>query len=74
MSLLALTPIAQGARTEAFGEDFTMLQIIGLVVLGIILLIFLTVFLRFANLYVRSLFTGAGVGLFDMFAMSLRQA
>lgn len=71
MSFLALFTLAQG-RTES-GTDLPIWKIAGLVVLGILLLIFLTVFLRFANLYVRSLFTGAGVGLFDMFAMSLRR-
>ena len=30
-------------------------------------------FLKFANLYVRSVTTNAGIGLFDMFAMSLRK-
>ena len=45
----------------------------GIVVLSLALLIFLFVFLRFANLYIRSLLTRAGVGLFDMFAMSLRR-
>ena len=44
-----------------------------LVALGIALLVFLFVFLRYANLYIRSLLTKAGVGLFDMFAMSLRR-
>jgi uncharacterized protein YqfA (UPF0365 family) len=53
--------------------DTSILKVIGLVVLGIALLIFFVVFMRYANLYVRSLFTKAGVGLFDMFAMSLRR-
>lgn len=39
----------------------------------IVFLVFLFVFLRYANLYIRSLLTGAGVGLFDMFAMSLQR-
>jgi uncharacterized protein YqfA (UPF0365 family) len=71
MNLSLLNLIAQG-RSE-FSDDFPLWKIAGLIVLGILLLVFLTVFLRFANLYVRSLFTGAGVGLFDMFAMSLRR-
>ena len=45
----------------------------GLLVLGIALLVFLFVFLRYANLYIRSVLTRAEVGLFDMFAMSLRR-
>ena len=45
----------------------------GLAVLALLFLAFLFVFLRYANLYVRSVMTGAGVGLFDMVAMSLRR-
>lgn len=40
---------------------------------AVALLVFLLVFLRYANLYVRSMLTKAGVGLLDMFAMSLRR-
>jgi len=43
------------------------------VVLALAFLAFLFVFLRYANLYVRSVLTRAGVGLFDMVAMSLRR-
>lgn len=43
------------------------------VVLGLGLLIFVLVFIKYANLYLRSVLTKAGVGLFDMFAMSLRK-
>jgi uncharacterized protein YqfA (UPF0365 family) len=50
-----------------------LFKIIGLVALAIFLLVFLVVFLKYANLYVRSVTTGAGIGLFDMFAMSLRK-
>jgi uncharacterized protein YqfA (UPF0365 family) len=46
----------------------------GLMILaGVFLLVFLFVFLKYANLYIRSVLTGAGIGLFDMFAMSLRK-
>ncbi|MEW6071615.1 MAG: flotillin-like protein FloA [Planctomycetota bacterium] len=54
-------------------EGLGLWQAALLVALSIVLLIFLFVFLRYANLYVRSLLTKAGVGLFDMFAMSLRR-
>ncbi|MFT5285426.1 MAG: hypothetical protein ACI8TQ_001590 [Planctomycetota bacterium] len=54
-------------------EDTSMMKMIGLVVLAIVLFIFLFVFLRYAHLYVRSILTKAGVGLFDIFAMSLRK-
>ncbi len=42
------------------------------VLLALAFLVFLFVFLRYANLYIRSILTRAGVGLFDMVAMSLR--
>jgi uncharacterized protein YqfA (UPF0365 family) len=48
-------------------------KLVGLVVAAIAFLIFLFVFLRYANLYVRSVLTNAGVGLLDMVAMSLRR-
>ena len=43
------------------------------VLLTLAFLAFLFVFLRYANLYIRSVLTKAGVGLFDMVAMSLRR-
>ena len=49
------------------------LEMAGLVVLVLFLLVFLILFLKYANLYIRSLLTRAGVGLFDMLAMSLRK-
>ncbi len=51
----------------------SLLRVIGLVVLFIGLFVFLFVFMRYAHLYIRSILTKAGVGLFDMFAMSLRK-
>ncbi len=48
-------------------------SLVGGVVLVLAFLVFLFVFLRFANLYVRSVLTHAGVGLLDMVAMSLRR-
>ena len=56
------------------GEESTgTWTVVFLVGAGLVLLIFLFVFLRYANLYIRSLLTHAGVGIFDMFAMSLRR-
>ncbi len=40
------------------------------VLLALAFLVFLFVFLRYANLYIRSILTRADVGLFDMVAMS----
>jgi uncharacterized protein YqfA (UPF0365 family) len=51
----------------------TAMQVAGIVVIAILLLVFFVVFMRYANLYVRSILTRAGVGLFDMLAMSLRK-
>jgi len=51
----------------------SILRIALMIAAGIFLLVFLVVFLRYASLYVQSVTTGAGVGLFQMFAMSLRK-
>jgi len=65
-------PLALLLQDDAPGVG-GLFQMLLLVVLGIGLLVFLFVFLKFANLYLRSVLTKAGVGLFDMFAMSLRK-
>lgn len=61
------------AAPPAEESSWTPLKIGGVVLAAIFLLVFLIVFLRFASLYVQSVTTGAGVGLFQMFAMSLRK-
>jgi uncharacterized protein YqfA (UPF0365 family) len=48
-------------------------KVLGIVVAALFLLVFFVVFMRYANLYVRSILTRANVGLFDMLAMSLRR-
>jgi uncharacterized protein YqfA (UPF0365 family) len=55
------------------GTPGSLGQIALLAVAVIAFLVFLFVFLRYANLYVRSVLTHAGVGLLDMVAMSLRR-
>jgi len=55
------------------GSEISLVKLVGGVILAIGFLIFLFVFLRYANLYVRSILTNAGVGLLDMVAMSLRR-
>jgi len=44
-----------------------------IVILVLLVLALAGLFLRYANLYVRSLLTKAGIGLFEMLAMSLRK-
>ena len=66
LPLALLAPLVQD-------DDVGPLKLILLVFLGIGLLVFFVIFLRYANLFIRSLLTRAGVGLFDMFAMSLRR-
>ena len=50
-----------------------MLKIVGGVVLGLFLIVFLFVFLKYANLYLQSILTKAKIGLLEMFAMGLRK-
>ena len=50
-----------------------LIKVAGLAALGIFLLVFLFVFLRYANLYLQSILTKAQIGLFEMFAMGLRK-
>jgi len=64
--------ISTAAAQDAMGE-LGSFKLILLVFLAIALLVFFVIFMRYANLYIRSLLTRAGVGLFDMFAMSLRR-
>ncbi len=68
--LLALTSPPASPQIE---DGVGLLKIIGLFVMGVFLLIFLVVLMKYANLYVRSVTTNAGIGLFQMFAMSLRK-
>ncbi|MDP6539595.1 MAG: flotillin-like protein FloA [Planctomycetota bacterium] len=50
-----------------------LLENVGLVLLGLLLLVFLFAFLSYGKLYLRSVLTKAGVGIFDMVAMQLRK-
>ncbi len=63
----------QGTRQVAEDSGPSLLMVVGVVVLALFLLVFLGIFLRYANLYVRSVTTNAGIGLFEMFAMGLRK-
>ncbi len=70
----ALTPLVNSALlSPAEGDAPDILKTVGLVVLILFLLAFLVLFLKFAKLYIQSVLAGAAVGLFDMFAMSLRK-
>lgn len=50
-----------------------ILENVGLILLGLLLLVFLFAFLSYGKLYLRSVLTKAGVGIFDMIAMQLRK-
>jgi uncharacterized protein YqfA (UPF0365 family) len=68
------TPFASApfaALVQGEGET-SMLQTVLLVVLVLAVIALGALFLRFARLYVRSMLSKAGIGLFDMLAMSLR--
>jgi uncharacterized protein YqfA (UPF0365 family) len=65
-TIAALAPLQGSGGPSIF-------KIALIVAAAIALLVFLVVLLRYANLYLRSVLTQAGVGLFDMFAMSLRK-
>jgi uncharacterized protein YqfA (UPF0365 family) len=74
LSLLLAVQRNTGLPQASSGPDvLDILKYIGLAVLALFLLFFLILFLKFANLYVRSVTTNAGIGLFDMFAMHLRK-
>ncbi|MBL8861532.1 MAG: flotillin-like protein FloA [Planctomycetes bacterium] len=69
-----LLALALQARTAAApSEEFPLWKLGLFLVLGLFLLVFLVIVLRYANLWVRSVTTNAGIGPFDMFAMSLRK-
>jgi uncharacterized protein YqfA (UPF0365 family) len=70
LSALALQTRPAPARDE---PDFPVGKILLFGLLAIFLLVFLVIVLRYANLWVRSITTNAGIGPFDMFAMSLRK-
>jgi uncharacterized protein YqfA (UPF0365 family) len=61
------------AKPIASDDSWKLLQIIGLVLMGVFLLFVLVLLTKYAKLYVRSVTTNAGVGLLNMFAMSLRK-
>ena len=60
LALAALQPARAALQDDEGAGPF---QIIALIVLGIGLLVFFVIFMRYANLYIRSLLTRAGVGL-----------
>ena len=71
---LALPPstalLAQVRRSADAAFPWTE---VGIGVAILVAFVFLVVFLRYANLWVQSLFTHAGVGLFEMVGMSFRK-
>jgi uncharacterized protein YqfA (UPF0365 family) len=74
MILSSIVPLSFTPSLALFqGEGDSIMKTALIVVLGIFLLVFLFVLLKYANLYLRSVLTKAGIGIFDMFAMSLRK-
>lgn len=72
-NLLALALQLRPATQSPASDEFPVWKIGLFLVLGLFLLVFLVIVLRYANLWVRSVTTNAGIGPFDMFAMSLRK-
>lgn len=70
--LLQIRATEEAADADSSGV-FELMKPILLVIAGLFLLVFLFIFIRYFNLWVRSLLTKAGVGIFDMFAMGLRR-
>jgi len=72
--LLSLASLQNRGLPQApVSPDWPIWKVVGLALLGLFLLVFLVIFMKYANLYVRSITTNAGIGPFDMFAMSLRK-
>lgn len=61
------------ATMIAFVESMNTLMVAGILVAFVIGFILFIVLFRYLNLYVQCLLTGAGIGLFEMVAMSLRK-
>ncbi len=73
MILHSALALALQGRNVAAEDGPSIVKILLFGVLAIFLLVFLVIVLRYANLWVRSITTNAGIGPFDMFAMSLRK-
>ncbi len=61
------------AQLDAEGFDFGIVWTIAIFVGLVFVVIFLIVLARYFRLYLQSLTTGAGIGLFDMLAMTFRK-
>ncbi len=72
-NFLALALQLRPATPSSAEIPFPLWKVAMFLVLGLFLLVFLVIVLRYANLWVRSVTTNAGIGPFDMFAMSLRK-
>jgi len=72
-NFLALALQLRPATQSSTNPEFPLWKVGMFLVLGLFLLVFLVIVLRYANLWVRSVTTNAGIGPFDMFAMSLRK-
>ncbi|HKE00912.1 MAG TPA: flotillin-like protein FloA [Planctomycetota bacterium] len=71
--LATLLVAAQGGRRILEDSGISPITVAAIVVAVLVALILFVILFRYLNLYVQSLLTGAGVGLFEMVAMSLRK-
>ncbi len=65
-SLSALPLMLAAEKDEGIG------LMVFLIILGLVLLVLFALVLRYLNLWIQCILTGAGIGLFQMFAMQLR--
>lgn len=72
ISDLATLPLALGGRGNDGGLTNSPIFLIGLLVVGVIALVFLFIIFRYANLYVQAYVSGAKTGIPDLIGMDLR--
>jgi uncharacterized protein YqfA (UPF0365 family) len=68
-----LVPALLQVRSATSDDSWKLFQIVAIVLGALFLLFMLVLLTKYAKLYVRSVTTNAGVGLLNMFAMSLRK-
>ena len=63
-------PLAAGLAIFAIGQTLTLVLLVGALLFGLVVF---AVFARFFRLWIQSVTTGAGVGIFDLIRMTLRK-